>query len=460
MSNEYKYTLTRICLRSGQLGLTQSMLAMFPEDGDIIAVDADKSTEFELKVENRRRISGMTKFFQTHHLDVNDEIHISTIDETHFLFAAVKRSQRQPEKKSSSAGQLAEKVLAQGVPLSEAEIRTLLPEQSKHLDVHAELSRDNRLEFQAGRWQEKTYQQVSIKEPNSQTKEALEEPAAASPEEFQLLKDQEDLEIPSVTSYRTGSKTQKAGLASAGQYEDLEGHNRARDLLKAFGYRVDVLDSGQLLAHADLGRRNYSVYIHVLPENSQLDWSTLLTRRRDTNASYAAVFGDHRDLLRLGAPAGMARATLWSWSGLARVKDLMQVVPISPYDLEGHFEKDGLFEQGKERFEKTIGDRVAERGVFSTVLSQLAAMRAPCIFMLDDVVSEQLSREQVLKVLENLSGAPFHMIAKVSHGEFCLRSKVPDSLEQISKYALSLRERLPNRNKERLNAYSEEVAVE
>jgi hypothetical protein len=50
----------------------------------------------------------------------------------------------------------------------------------------------------------------------------------------------------------------------------------------------------------------------------------------------------------------------------------MQVVPISPYDLETHFERDGLFENGKDRFEKTIGDRISERGVFSTVLSRLA----------------------------------------------------------------------------------------
>lgn len=462
MSNDYKYTLTRICLRSGQLSLTQSMVAMFPEAGTITALDAEKNTEFELQVE-KRRINGLSKFFQTHHLDVNDEIHISAIDDTHFLFAPLKRNQRPPEKKGSGAGQLAEKILLQGVPLAESEIKALFPELTKSLDVHGELSRDNRLELKAGRWQQKTYQQASLPEQAQAEAEPLEllsndqgsSKPAETPRQFA-----EDLETPSVTSYRTGPKTPKAGLASATQYEDLDGHNRARDLLKQFGYRVDVLDSGQLLAHADLGRHNYSVYVHVLPEHSQLDWSTLLTRRRDTNASYGAVFGDHRDLLRLGAPAGMARATLWSWSGLARVKDLMQVVPISPYDLESHFEKDGLFEQGKERFEKTIGDRVAERGVFSSVLSRLAGMRSPCIFMLDDVVDEQLSREQVLKVLENLSGAPFHMIAKVGNGEFCLRNKVSESLEHISKYALSLRERLPNRNTERLHAYSDGAAVE
>jgi hypothetical protein len=83
-------------------------------------------------------------------------------------------------------------------------------------------------------------------------------------------------------------------------------------------------------------------------------------------------------------------------------------------------------------------------------------MKAPSIFLLDDVVDDQVARGQVLKVLENLSGAPFHMIAKVDNGEFCLRFKVADSLEQISRYALSLKERLPSRFKEHLTGVEEE----
>lgn len=462
MSDDYRYTLTRMCLRGGQLSLTQRMLAMFPKDGPIRVVDAEKNTEFELVLEDRKRVTGLENFFQSHHLDVNDEIHIRPLEDDRFLFTAFKRNQRVSEKRLTPPSQLADRIANQGVPLSESEIRTSFPDLTKGLDVHAELAKDSRFVFRSGRWQPKSFVDSPASSENSSS--IMEEPLLKDDPEPKEIKpasgfSTED-KVSRVTSYRTTPKTLKTGLTSASGFEDMASHNRAKDLLKLFGYRVDVLDSGQLLAHADLGRHTYTAYIHILPENGQLDWSTLLTRRRDTNASYAAVFGDHRDLLRLGAPAGMARATLWSWSALVRVQDLMQVVPISPYDLESHFEKDGLFEQGKERFEKTIADRVLERGVFSSVLSRLAGLRAPCVFLLDDVLDDQVSREQALKVLDNLGGAPFHMIAKIGSGEFCLRQKVAESLEHISRYALSLRERLPNRQTERLQAYADEEVAD
>jgi hypothetical protein len=52
------------------------------------------------------------------------------------------------------------------------------------------------------------------------------------------------------------------------------------------------------------------------------------------------------------------------------------------------------------------------------------------------------------------------MIAKVDSGEFCLRYKVADSLEHISRYALSLRDRLPNRFTEHLRGVDEEADLD
>ena len=72
------------------------------------------------------------------------------------------------------------------------------------------------------------------------------------------------------------------------------------------------------------------------------------------------------------------------------------------------------------------------------------------------MIDDQIARGDVLQVLENLSGAPFHMIAKVDSGEFCLRFKVSDSLEHMSRYALSLRDRLPSRFTEHLTSVEEE----
>lgn len=476
MPDDYIYTLTRICLRSGQLTLSQRMLGLFPTEGSVTAVDAEKNNEFDLTMQGKRQVTGVGKFIAAHNLNVNDQILIQPLEDTKFLFTPYKRfsnqaSVAQQEGQEAKAQRLLTQLKGQRTALSEPEIRALYPELTRNLDLLALLNQDDDFVFDSGRWHtletleaadqnHEVQPNQGLQEENVAVNEALTQQGSLQEVPLQEIREpsapQDFEEMPSVTSYtRKNNSSQQTGLASESEHADLEGHNRAKDLLRSLGYRVESLASGQLLAHAELGRRTYTAYIQILPQGKQLDWQSLLNRRRETKANYVAVFGDQQSLLRLGAPAGMARATLWSWSGLARVKDLMQVVPISPYDLETHFERDGIFEHGKERFEKDIGERIAERGVFSTVLSRLALMKAPSIFLLDDVVDDQVSRTHVLRVLENLSGAPFHMIAKVDSGEFCLRFKVSDSLDHISRYALSLKERLPSRFTEHLTGVAD-----
>src|SRR5690606_8919257 len=132
-----------------------------------------------------------------------------------------------------------------------------------------------------------------------------------------------------------------------------------------------------------------------------------------------------------------------------------------PVDLEPHFERDGLFEQGLERFEAKVSERLAERGAFSEVLARLSLLRAPTVFLLEDLVSEvSLPRDKVLAMLERLSAAPFSLLARVDTGEFVLRQPVGAALETLSSYALSLRERLPERKTERLTGTGEPLLLE
>jgi hypothetical protein len=133
---------------------------------------------------------------------------------------------------------------------------------------------------------------------------------------------------------------------------------KARESFARLGYRVEGLAHGQLMLHADLGRRQERVLVHVLPDGQRLDWAALLARRREAGAQQLAVVGDHRDLHRLVSPAELAKATLWSWAGLERVVALAADLPIGPFDLEPHFERDGLFEYGLERFERAVARRV------------------------------------------------------------------------------------------------------
>lgn len=235
---------------------------------------------------------------------------------------------------------------------------------------------------------------------------------------------------------------------------------RLRRVLEPLGYRTAPLGDGQITLTADLGRRQYQVHAQLLPAGERLDWASLLARRRSSSARFLAVFGDHRDLLRLTSPAELARATLWSWEALDRLRILHGTVPVSPIDLESHFERDGLFEAGLERFEQGVAARVAERGTTSEILTRLGQMRAPSVFLLEDLASDAgMSRDVVLRVLERLSEAPFHLVARVDQGEFLLRVRVADALTNLAAYATSLKERLPARKHERLTGLDDPPAT-
>lgn len=258
---------------------------------------------------------------------------------------------------------------------------------------------------------------------------------------------------------RAGLFLSDAGLNSASLPPgDPAKTKRAREAFTTLGYRVEGLAHGQLMLHADYGRRFERVLVHVLPDGQRLDWAALLARRRESGATHMAVVGDHRDLHRLVAPADLAKATLWSWAGLQRVIELSATMPIGPFDLAPHFERDGLFEYGLDRFERAVAKRVQERGTFSAVLERLALMKAPAVFMLEDVAgSADVPREQALRVLERLCDAPWHLVSRVDSGEFCLRYRVHDALDQIGAYAASLRTRLPERQRDRVRGLPDDV---
>jgi len=463
---EYKYTLTRFCLRSGQLTLPHSMLEVFPSEGSVTAKDTQADEALTLTMLSPRKVAGLNGFFKLHNLEVNDQVIIRLQDgETYTLTPLPKvktPSFHSPENALKMLDDLAEKA----TPLSEAEIRNLYSDLPPSFALADLLDEDERFFLKEGRWHVGPLDSPEVKEervaaeesevdtvPELITDESEVVSAKQVTDPSKKAKETSKAKRASVTPYPRGVIFPgDAGLNSQQDEGDLSQQQRAKNLLLSAGYRVEGLAHGQLMAHADLGRKHHSILVHIFPEKSKLDWAALLSRRREVKADYVAVFGHELDLLPFEAPADLARASLWSWKGLDRLRDVLELVPLSPIDLETHFERDGLIGRGLDRFERSVQARVAERGVFSAVLTRLAAMKAPTIFMLDDVVDADLNREQTLKVLELLSQAPFHFVSKVDNGEFCLRFKVADGLVKLSQYTLSLRDRMPNRRTERLQA--------
>lgn len=432
---DFKYTLTRFCLRSGQLTLPQRLKDLFPSAGECTVRDTDGGQEYTLTVTPPRTVSGLGPFFAAHGLAVNDEILIRLQDDERLAFTALPRPGTTRGEASGEA--LTARLLADGTPLSEAEIRELHPELSRGLELGSLLSADARFELREGRWRPR----AEAPEPAPEAPRRL-RPGRAAPSKPRRA---------SVTPYPRGVIFPgDAGLNSEQESADLSQHQRVKALFSAFGFRVEGLPHRQLLAHAELGRRQFSALLHLLDESDKVDWSALFARRRESGASYAAVFGHDLDLAPIETPAELARTSLWSFAALGRLETILELVPLSPIDLEPFLEKGGLYGKGLERFEQAVNRRIEERGLFSSVLARLAAMRAPAIFMLDDLADAELSREQALKVLELLAQAPFHLVSKVDSGEFCLRFRVGDGLTKLSDYALSLQSRLPARRTERL----------
>jgi hypothetical protein len=456
MAREFKYVLTRVCLKAGQMTLTRGMLELFPSEGSITIVDTTRNQDFKATLADKRRLTELDGFYKLHNLEVNDEIMIRPLEDGRYGFTPVAR--RRIDSGAAAIAKFLDDLANQGTPLSKAEIRGLYPDLPKTLDIDNVLSHDSRFSLEGGRWgtAKSRFEQSESKIDNKKSEEkptttkTESAKAESSKDTKQESKAPEKPKRATVTPYPRGVMFPSEPASAPTREKDVSQQHKVKDILSGLGYRVESLSHGQMVAHADLGRKNYSVLVQLLLEGSSIDWAALLARKREVSATYAAVFGDGLDLIKLSSPASLARATLWSWTGLDRLQSLNHAVLLSPYDLESHFERDGLFEHGMDRFEKTIDKRVAEKGAFSSILTRLAQMRAPVVFMLDEVIDNDMNREQALKVLETMSQAPFHLVTKVDNGEFCLRNKVSDALLNFSDYALSLKSRLPQRRTERL----------
>jgi hypothetical protein len=449
MAREFKYVLTRVCLRSGEMTLTKGMLELFPSEGSFTIVDTTRNQDFKAELVDKRRVTGLGGFFKLHNLDVNDEIMIRPLEDGRYGFTPVAR--KKIDSGAVAIAKFLDDLANQGAPLSKAEIRGLYPDLPKTLDIDNVLAHDSRFALEKGRW-------GTMRAKTDEKTETSQPPKPEAGQED--LKTPEKIKRATVTPYPRGVMFPSEPATSSNGDKDVSQQHKAKDILAALGYRVESLSHGQMVAYADLGRKNYSALIQLLLEGPALDWAALLARKREVSATYVAVFGDGLDLIKLSSPASLARATLWSWTGLERLHALNHSVLLSPYDLESHFERDGLFEHGMDRFEKTIDKRVAEKGAFSSILTRLAQMRAPVVFMLDEVIDDDMNRETALKVLETMSQAPFHLVTKVDNGEFCLRNKVSDALLNFSDYALSLKGRLPQRRTERLQGLEGEAAFD
>lgn len=441
MVQEYRYPLTRVCLRGGTMTLPRTMVGLFPDQGNLTLLDTTSGQQYSAEMSHPRVVAGLSPLFRAHELDVNDELLIVRRGEGLFDVTPLRRqptelepaeptpTQAQAEQPNGPAAEPGTERAAQTASARPApattEAATDLPKPNLDPRAAVAAAESALLELEggaAGSSAQAQDVQADLWEPEGGA------PAADPPRPYVT---------PRGAAHETEQDNEAAMVAVALSA-------RLRRAFAPLGYRVEPLAAGVLFLHAELGRRRYKVLVQLLRSGERLDWAALLARRRAMPADYLAVMGDGVDLVRLTSPADLARATLWSWQALERLAGLHQSVVVTPLDLQSHFSRDGLFEEGLKRLERSVTERVAERGATSEVLTHLALVRAPGVFLLEELAQDVgISRDEVLKILERLAEAPLHLVAKVGNGEFLLRQQVDHALSSLAAYAESLRQRLP-----------------
>ena len=508
LANEFKYSLTSICLRSGQMALPQKMLKIFPEEGIVKAIDTISNQEVELDFQPPRTVVGFIDFYNRHQLRVNDKVEVKVEEDNSYSLTPIKIVRKIDYSSPEALGKILDDLLKKAVPLSESEIRETFSEIPKSVDLNLILKQDKRFMRHEGRWcpkkeedilqvesSEKVDQDMAANSFNStpsNVKDTVMIPSAYSPQNKDTLLETEKRvntnnnslnpsftksttetylspHTPSLTDSIEATKTlvleeEKVPSKDLPQYlfptntineeDTASAHKRIREAFEKLGYKIKVLSHDQLILKADLGRYNYEALVYLLPTKQSLDWAGLLNSRRELGVKYLAIFGEHHDLLKPHSSIDLARATLWSWQGIEHLKDITKKVPISPIDLESFFKSEGLFEEGITNFEQMIYARIAEQGVFSNILSILASFKSPCVFLLDDITLDAaFPREQLAKILDTLSQAPFQLLSKVGDGEYNMRSSVSDALLNFSEYSLSVRDRLHKHRNSRVRLH-------
>jgi hypothetical protein len=423
---EVRVALTRVCLRSGSVLLPLRARGVLPEGAALEAYDPEGQDAWDLAFENGR-LHGLAPFFERHALMVNDELLIRPREDGHVVLLARPRA-RSSARDARAVRRAVEALLAGGPPRTEQELR----EDHGLADdapLEAALRREPLLERRAGRW-------------------AL---VGARPDDRPAPAQAERSAPQAYASPRPAASDGAEEGRTPSRSASPETMTRARDAFSALGYRVSAARGGTLRLEAHLGRARVRILARALDDGDAPDWSELLQAVREERADRLALVGDVRDLTRLERPARGARATLWSWDGLRRARDLARTVPIGPLDLMPAFDDGGLHGVGLERFEARVEERLKQQGAFSAVAERLATLRAPALFTVDDLaIDERLPRETIVAELDRMAGPPLQWTERRGPGEYALHQGVAEGLERLETFARSLRERLPDPRRPRV----------
>lgn len=427
MPKEYRYPLTRLCIRTGALTLPARLIALFPTEGTVLLRDVEHDVEVLAEIPEPRLVTGLAEYFADFEVEVNDDVFLTPQEDGSFMMRLHKRPRRAPIE-VEEIDDVPEVVVVRNEPQSD---ESGTPEQP-HVD-------------------EPVTAVSSMEETTPLPQRPAPETDEVSMPAWGLFTDADDDSEPESDTVFPEETAEPHMPVSAEEppktpsdvtletpLADLQ--DRLIEHLTPFGFHTELVAEDLVAGYAQLGSQSYTVLFRLLPAGERLDWGVLLTLRRGGTYDYVAIVGDHHDLIAVSNPAAVAKTTLVTWDALARARQLHRGVPISALDFEPYFATIGLFEDGLQHFENHVATKLTARGNLSELLTALANREAPSVLTLTELDAEldDLAEGELTQLVNLLTGAPFHLFERVSDREVLLTRSVPDMLQAVALYAESL----------------------
>ena len=214
--------------------------------------------------------------------------------------------------------------------------------------------------------------------------------------------------------------------------------SRAADVFARIGYTVQKLDGG-LLLETRLGRLGHKVAVGF----EGLSADAVLKSARVQGVKYLAVVAMRERIGLVNPVSPFGRVTRVEFEALEALDALQTRFNITPLELEGYWNADGISEAALESLQENATSRLESKGVFSFVTLALKHFDAPCIVTPEDICAKLpgggVTTGTVIEVLETLCKAPFSILSVVGLGEYHLKAPLERGLMELSDYVSSLR---------------------
>jgi hypothetical protein len=389
---QLRYTITRLCLDTGSLAILKYLEPYIPNDG-VLSVLLDGGREIRLEPRGGR-LYGLNDFFAQQKLAVNDALLFTPLEPKRWQLEVQQKNRVQATNPS--------------VVVAPAIMESIIEDESSHIRV------------------------------------VRKQPAAVSPYPNGILYPSSEKPEPPIETEKPVVLSNIVAKVSpsiqpVAETSPLEALNRT---FTSFGYTVSPLENG-LQLEAKLPRGTHRI---ALALEGHGDTSAVLKAGRLQGAKYLAVATSTERIGLVDTATAFGNVVKVELEALATLEKLQEHFALTPLELEGYWNADGIRQDALESIQQSINQRLETRGEFSFIMLALRHFNAPCAITPEDIVAKLpgsgIGTSTVLQVLETLSKAPFMLVTPLGMGEYHLKVSLDRGLEDIAGYVSSVKMRL------------------